>query len=66
MIRQKKKSALKVALLLPQHEDEDVTSISVISSVSDFEVGSLPFKRRTQVCVLKLYTLLYFKPWFVN
>ena len=34
-----------------QHEDEDAVSISVISSDSDFEVGSLPFKRRKRVCV---------------
>ena len=49
-----------------QHENEDATSISVMSSDSDFEVGSLPFKRRKRVCVHKLYSLLYFKPRFVN
>ena len=49
-----------------QHEDEDAMSISVISSDSDFEVGSPTFKRRERVCVHKLYSLLYFKPRFVH
>ena len=49
-----------------QHEDEDAMSISVISSDSDFEVGSPTFKRRERVYVHKLYSLLYFKPRFVH
>ena len=48
------------------HQDDDTLSISVLSSNSDFEVGSLPFKRRKRVCVNKLKSLLYFKQWFVQ
>ena len=48
------------------HQDDDTLSISVLSSNSDFEVGSLPFKRRKRVCVHKLKSLLYFKQWFVQ
>lgn len=52
-----------------QHEDDDTLSISVLSSNSDFEVESLPFKRRKRrkrVCVHKLNSLLYFKQWFMQ
>ena len=49
-----------------QHEDGGAVFISVLSSNSDFEVGSLPFKKRKWVCVHKLNSLLYFKQWFVQ
>ena len=40
--------------------------ISVLSSNSNSDVGSLPFKKRKRVCVHKLNSLLYFKQWFVQ
>ena len=50
-----------------EHEDDDGLSILVLSSNSDFEVGSLPFKRKKRVvCVHNLNSLLYFKQWFVQ
>lgn len=49
-----------------QHEDDDATSISVLSADSDFGVGSLLFERRKRVCVYKLNSLLNFKQWFVH
>ena len=49
-----------------EHGDDDALYIPVLSSNSDFEAGSLPFKRRKRVCVHKLNSLIYFKQWLVQ